>query len=109
MTNFEEKLRRLEELANDIKQSDITLENALKDFEEGIKLAKGMEKELDSIENKIQILMNTPDVDTNIEEKDESAEDAKAPKKKAAKSKAAQGPVLDFFDSSSELNGTRNA
>ena len=44
MTNFEENLARLEKLTADIKRSDISLEDALKDFEEGIKLARGMEK-----------------------------------------------------------------
>ena len=58
--NFEEKLEKLEKLSSDIKRSDISLEDALKDFEEGIKLASGMEKELDEIEGKIQILMNVP-------------------------------------------------
>ena len=44
MNNFEEKLQKLEELSNDIKRSGISLEDALKDFEEGIKLAKVDEK-----------------------------------------------------------------
>ena len=57
MKNFEEKLARLEQLGNDIKKSDVTLETALKYFEEGITLARTMEKELDKIEGKIQILM----------------------------------------------------
>ena len=60
MNTFEEKLNHLEKLTADIKRSDISLEDALKDFEEGIKLAAGMEKELDQIEGKIQILMNEP-------------------------------------------------
>ncbi|MCF0241287.1 MAG: exodeoxyribonuclease VII small subunit [Treponema sp.] len=60
MTNFEEKLNRLEQLSSEIKRSDISLEDALKDFEEGIKLAKGLEAELNKIEGKIQILMNEP-------------------------------------------------
>ncbi len=60
MNNFEENLRKLEALGNDIKRNDIKLEEALKVFEEGIKLAKGMEKELDKIEGKIQQLMNQP-------------------------------------------------
>ncbi len=60
MNNFEEKLSKLEELSNDIKRSDISLEDALRDFEEGIKLAKGLETELNEIEGKIQILMNEP-------------------------------------------------
>ena len=57
---FEENLKNLEQLTTDIKRSDISLEDALKDFEEGIKLASGMEKQLDEIEGKIQILMNEP-------------------------------------------------
>lgn len=63
MKNFEEKLERLEQLGSDIKKSDVSLEEALKCFEEGIALARGMEKELDKIEGKIQILMNQPDID----------------------------------------------
>ena len=60
MNNFEENLAKLEQLTNDIKKSDITLEEALKDFEEGIRLARGMEKEIDKIEGKIQQFMNNP-------------------------------------------------
>lgn len=60
MNNFEENLAKLEELTNDIKKTDISLEDALKDFEEGIRLARGMEKEIDRIEGKIQQLMNNP-------------------------------------------------
>ncbi len=63
MKNFEEKLERLEQIGNDIKRTDVSLEQALKYFEEGIALAKGMEKELDKIEGKIQMLMNQPPVE----------------------------------------------
>lgn len=61
MTNFEQKLEKLEEISTNIKQSDISLEDALKNFEEGIKIAKILEKELDAMEGKIQILMNNPE------------------------------------------------
>lgn len=57
---FEENLARLEALTNDIKRTDISLEDALKDFEEGITLAKSLEASLDKIEGKIQILTNQP-------------------------------------------------
>ncbi len=60
MNTFEENLAKLEQLTEDIKRSDISLEDALKDFEEGIKLASGMEKQLEQIEGKVQILMNEP-------------------------------------------------
>lgn len=98
MTNFEEKLKRLEELSASIKKSDISLEDALKDFEEGIKLAKSMEKSLDEMESKIQILMNNPEV---------SEEDEKSAQGKKQKSKSENAPVLGLFDESSEIKGTR--
>ncbi|MBO4507351.1 MAG: exodeoxyribonuclease VII small subunit [Spirochaetaceae bacterium] len=58
MKDFEEKLERLEELSAAIKKPELKLEEALKFFEEGITLAKSMEKDIDKIEGKIQILMN---------------------------------------------------
>lgn len=87
MKNFESDLKKLEELSSAIKQSDISLEDALKDFEEGIKLAKGMEKEIDAIESKIQILMKEPDENAGPN----------------------TPPELDLFSGSSEINGTRNS
>ncbi|MBP3606818.1 MAG: exodeoxyribonuclease VII small subunit [Treponema sp.] len=66
MSNFEQNLSRLEQITNDIKRTDISLEDALKDFEEGIKLAHTLEKDLDKIEGKIQILMNQPSTEKKI-------------------------------------------
>ena len=81
---FEENLKKLEQLTSDIKRSDISLEDALKDFEEGIKLASGMEKQLDEIEGKIQILMNEPEPMTKE-----------------------NPPQLDLFSDDGEVKGTR--
>lgn len=98
MSNFEESLGRLEALTQDIKRGDITLEEALKDFEEGIKLARGMEKELDAMESRIQTLMNGPETD------------AEEPQKKThRKAEPRNAPALELFDGSTEINGTRNA
>ena len=60
MADFEKQLERLEKISSSIKKSDITMEDALKFFEEGIQLAKKMEKDLEKIETKIEVLMNTP-------------------------------------------------
>ena len=60
MKSFEENLTRLEELTQNIRKQDISLEDALATFEEGIKLAKTLEKDIEKIEGKIQILMNQP-------------------------------------------------
>jgi exodeoxyribonuclease VII small subunit len=59
--NFEERLERLEKLGEQIRKTDIPLDDALKAFEEGIKLARTLENDLEKIENRIEILMNSTD------------------------------------------------
>ena len=57
---FEERLRRLEEISTLMREGSCTLEEAAAFFEEGIRLAKSLEKDLSRIERKIEILVNTP-------------------------------------------------
>jgi len=61
MKNFEERLEKLEKLGETIRKADIPLEDSLKAFEEGIKLARSLEKDLEKIESRIEILLNAPD------------------------------------------------
>jgi exodeoxyribonuclease VII small subunit len=61
MKNFEERLERLEKLGEAIRRPDISLEDALKAFEEGIKLARSLEKDLEKAESRVEILMNGPE------------------------------------------------
>ncbi|GHV30432.1 exodeoxyribonuclease 7 small subunit [Spirochaetia bacterium] len=61
MKNFEERLERLEELGNRIRKPDISLDDALKAFEEGVKLARALEKDLEKVESRIEVLMNAPE------------------------------------------------
>jgi exodeoxyribonuclease VII small subunit len=63
MKKFEERLARLEELAERIKESDLPLEEAVAVFEEGVKLSKGLEKDLDRIQGKVEILLNEPETE----------------------------------------------
>ena len=67
--SFEEKLERLEELGDEIRNSDIPLDDAIKAFEEGIRLARDLEKELEKTEGRIDILMNG--VDATLDESPE--------------------------------------
>ena len=60
MKSFEEKLEQLEIISEKIKDGEIGLEAAAALFEEGIKLSKGLEKELSKIERKVEILTNDP-------------------------------------------------
>ena len=54
--NFEESLARLEEITTELESQDITLEDSLKMFEEGIKLSRFCEKKLTEAEQKLEIL-----------------------------------------------------
>jgi len=79
---FEERLEKLEDLNEKMKAGNIPLDDAVGMFEEGIKLAKSLEKDLSKIERKIEILVNEPDTpeeEPNLElfpgiEKEESQE-----------------------------------
>jgi exodeoxyribonuclease VII small subunit len=59
MNKFEERLGRLEELGEQIRRADIPLDDALKAFEEGVRLARSLEKDLEKIESRVEILMNS--------------------------------------------------
>jgi len=61
MKDFESRLERLEFLAERIKDQDLPLEEAIKVFEEGIKLSKGLKKELEKIQGKVETLISSPD------------------------------------------------
>ena len=61
MKSFEERLARLEELSERLRSGDLPLEEALSLFEEGMRLARELEKELSRIERKVEILINEPE------------------------------------------------
>ena len=64
----EEALARLEYIAQQLEKGDLTLEEALTFFEEGVKLVKICSKMLDQAEGRIQIL--TKDLNGDIIIKD---------------------------------------
>jgi exodeoxyribonuclease VII small subunit len=61
MKGFEERLSKLEEITENIQSGDIPLEKAVDLFEQGVTLARSLEKDLAKIERKIEILTNQPD------------------------------------------------
>jgi hypothetical protein len=60
MKNFEERLKKLEEIVEKIKNNDVPIENAISMFEEGMKISKALEKDIEKMEGKVNILMNQP-------------------------------------------------
>ena len=55
--DFEKKLARLEEIVGQMENGDLSLEDSLKYFEEGVKLSRTCHKELEEAEQKVQILL----------------------------------------------------
>lgn len=55
--NFEEALRKLEAIVAQMEEGDLPLEESLKAFEEGVKLAKLCTKKLDEAERKVEKLI----------------------------------------------------
>ena len=60
MKSFEDRLSRLEQLSDKLKAGGIALEEAVALFEEGIKLARELQKELGKVERRVEILLNEP-------------------------------------------------
>jgi exodeoxyribonuclease VII small subunit len=55
--NFEEALERLEKIVEDLEKGELSLNESLKLFEEGISLSRYLREELDKAEKKIEILL----------------------------------------------------
>lgn len=60
MKGFEERLAKLEKLADEIRDREIPLEEAMERFDEGVELSRGLEAELKGFERKVEILRNEP-------------------------------------------------
>ncbi|MEE8058505.1 MAG: exodeoxyribonuclease VII small subunit [Pseudomonadales bacterium] len=56
--NFEKALDQLEELVDDMETGDLTLEQSLKAFEQGIKLTRDCQSALAQAEQKVQMLID---------------------------------------------------
>jgi exodeoxyribonuclease VII small subunit len=61
---FEQRLERLERLAEKLREGKIPLEDAVALFEEGMKLSKSLEKDLSRVERRVEILTREPADDT---------------------------------------------
>ena len=56
--NFEDSIKKLEEIANELESGKLTLEESVNKFEEGMNLSKNCNKILQDAEKKISIIIN---------------------------------------------------
>jgi exodeoxyribonuclease VII small subunit len=57
LPKFEDCLQRLEAIVAQLEKGEVSLEEALKLFEEGMQLSASCRKELDEAEGKVEILL----------------------------------------------------
>jgi exodeoxyribonuclease VII small subunit len=72
-TTFEQTMKKLEQIVQELESGDPPLEEAMQKFEEGIKLSRLCSEKLDETEKKITILLQ--DQKGNVSEKPFISED----------------------------------
>lgn len=65
--NYESMMGRLEEIVKNMENNELPLDDAIKNYEEGIKISNNLYKILNEAEGKIRILTEDGEKDFNIE------------------------------------------
>lgn len=69
---FEEALKTLEKIVEELEKGDLTLDEALKKYQEGIELSRQCSQRLDSAKKKIDVLMKNKKGEFELAPFDES-------------------------------------
>ena len=115
---FEKDLERLEQIVEALESGGLSLDDALRRFEEGIKLARRCEKTLTEAERKIEILTKNAqgeivaepfgdeeDTDTTTDEETTTATQEAPSKKAPATSRTLKKPTTDIHSDETEEEG----
>ena len=70
--SFEEMMKNLEQIAKDLESGELSLDESVKKFEEGMEISKACSKVLEDAEKKITILIK--DSNEDVTEENFSAE-----------------------------------
>lgn len=74
--DFEKALEQLEALVTRLESGDLSLEQSLKAFEEGVKLTRECQTQLNEAEQRVQMLVEEQGELVNVEFDAEDADDA---------------------------------
>ena len=72
--DFEKKLSRLEDIVQEMEKGELTLENSLKLFEEGVKLSRECQTELTKAEAQVKKLISVDESGNAVTEPFKSEE-----------------------------------
>lgn len=78
---FEASLKKLEKIVGQLEDGDLSLEESLKLFEDGVKLSRECRKRLDQAERRIEVLLKDNEGNPTLEALEtEAPEEKKKPK-----------------------------
>jgi exodeoxyribonuclease VII small subunit len=89
---FEDALKKLEKIVEDLEGGSLSLDESLEKYEEGIKLSKACAKKLELARKKVEILLKSEDGSLELKPFDEkTVEDEAKPEIKKKKAKTEEG------------------
>ena len=71
---FEESLKALEKIVEELEKGNLSLEVSLKKYEEGVRLAQQLSKRLEQAQKRVEVLMRTSDGKLEAKSFDEAEE-----------------------------------
>ena len=71
--NFEEQLNELEKIVTNLENGNVPLEDALKEFQEGVKISRDLDKKLTNAEQTVAKLIDSDGTEHNLDPKNASA------------------------------------
>ena len=82
---FEEALKRLEKIVEDLENGELSLDDALTKYEEGIRLSKLCSKRLEDAKKKVEILLKSEDGAVKLKPFDEKMTEEEKPLQKKSR------------------------
>lgn len=72
---FEDALKKLEKIVEDLEAGNLTLDEALKKYQEGIELSRVCSQRLDSVKKKIEVLTKNKKGDFELKPLEDTKEE----------------------------------
>jgi exodeoxyribonuclease VII small subunit len=73
--SFEDSMKKIEEIVDELEKGDLPLEESLKRFEEAVKLASACNKKLEGAQAKVNKLIKTGEAEFKLEPFEEPEEE----------------------------------
>ena len=93
---FEDGLKRLEKIVEELENGSLSLDESLEKYEEGIKLSKACSKKLEVARKKVEILLKSEDGSVELKEFDEKMAEGETKPDVAQKKKKSRGEESIF-------------